>query len=292
MATTMKKTFLDKLREKVNGWYRKNPSLRPLYKAFVVVVLFFYHIVMHFASNGKKYLCGVVVLALFLANTSFTYYGNGEIIQTEAANNSDIALVTEQDITTSALSPEEVDATGFGSGDYQTDDSEDSFTLEDIWEEHAAYLENTEEHMPVTDKYENVTFDNHRPHIARVQVFPALSQCVVGASSRPESVARLRKFRFEDGCQGLRDCLLDDPVYCCWDPQLPCLSVVLGYLYPAYRLGLVFPRQDGFPDIFAFVFEILQKFIHLHPIDAACAFVSLHPLVRTVQIVGAYDLLQ
>ena len=159
MATTMKKTFLDKLREKVNGWYRKNPSLRPLYKAFVVVVLFFYHIVMHFASNGKKYLCGVVVLALFLANTSFTYYGNGEIIQTEAASNSDIALVTEQDINTSALTPEEVDATSFGSGDYQVDDSEDSFTLEDIWEEHAAYLENTEEHMPITDKYENITFD-------------------------------------------------------------------------------------------------------------------------------------
>ena len=48
----MKKDFLDRLRETVNGWYKKNPSLRPLYKAFIVVVLFFYHIAMHFYNNG------------------------------------------------------------------------------------------------------------------------------------------------------------------------------------------------------------------------------------------------
>ncbi len=157
--TAMKKTFLDKLREKVNGWYRKNPALRPLYKAFVVVVLFFYHIVMHFAGNGKKYLCGIAVVVVFIANGSFTFYGNGEVIHAEAASNSDIALVTEKEVETADILPEEADPTAYGSGDYQVETTEDSFTLEDIWDEHATYLEQEDAVIPTDNSYNNLSFD-------------------------------------------------------------------------------------------------------------------------------------
>ena len=48
----------------------------------------------------------------------------------------------------------------------------------------------------------------------------------------------------------------------------------------------------GLSDFFAVVSEILQKFIHFHPIDSACPFVLLHALVCTVQIFAAHDFLQ
>lgn len=155
----MKKTFQDKLREKVNSWYRKNPKLRILYKLFVIVVLFFYKIALHFCNNGKKYVCALATLAFFVANASFTFYGNGEVIHTEAAENSDIALVSEEEIDTNSAEFEDVDPTSLGSGDYQSDDNEVQFTLEDIWEEHAAYLEDAKKPAYVSSDFENYSFD-------------------------------------------------------------------------------------------------------------------------------------
>ena len=132
----------------------------------------------------------------------------------------------------------------------------------------------------------------HRPHSACFQILPAFPECVMGASLWSEPVACFRKLRFIDRCQHLCDCLLDDTVYCCWNSQFSCLSVVLGYLYPSDWLRLVFTSQYGLPDLLAVVSEILQKFIHFHPIDTACAFVLLYPFVCTVQILCAYDFLQ
>ena len=114
----------------------------------------------------------------------------------------------------------------------------------------------------------------------------------MGASLWSEPVACFRKLRFIDRCQHLCDCLLDDSVYCCWNSQFSCLSVVLGYLYPSDWLRLVFAIQYGLSDFLAVVFEILQNFIHFHPIDSACTFVLLHAFIRTIQIVGTHDFLQ
>ena len=98
-------------------------------------------------------------MALFFANGSFTYYSNKEVIHTEAADNSDIALVSEEKINMDRLSPEEITPVAYGSGDYQIEEDEGSFTLEDIWEEHATYLENTGRNAEVEEKYTNVTFE-------------------------------------------------------------------------------------------------------------------------------------
>ena len=132
----------------------------------------------------------------------------------------------------------------------------------------------------------------HRPHFAGVQIFPAFLECIVGASFRSEAVTRLYEFRFVDWRQHLRNCLLDDTIYCGWDSQFSCLTIVLGDFYPSDRLRLVFASQNGLSDFLAVVSEILQKFIYLHPIDSVCPFVLLDPLVGAVQISAAYDFLQ
>ena len=132
----------------------------------------------------------------------------------------------------------------------------------------------------------------YRPYLASVQIFPAFLERIVSTSFRSEAVARLCEFRFVDWRQHLRNCLLDDTVYCGWDSQFSCLTIVLGDFYPSDGLRLVFPSQDGLSDFFAIVSEILQKFIHFHPIDSACPFVLLHPLVGAVQISTAHDFFQ
>ena len=132
----------------------------------------------------------------------------------------------------------------------------------------------------------------HRPHFACIQIFPAFLESVMGTSFQSEAVTRFCEFRFVDWRQHLRNCLLDDTVYCCWDSQFSCLTVVLGNFYPSDGLRLVFSSQNGLSDFLAVVFEILQKFIHFHPINSARPSVLLHPLVGTVQISAAHDFLQ
>lgn len=115
----------------------------------------------------------------------------------------------------------------------------------------------------------------HRPHFACVQIFSAFLESVVGTSFRSEAVARLCEFRFVDWRQHLRNCLLDDTVYCCWDSQFSCLTIVLGYFYPSDGLRLVVPSQNGLSDFLAVVFEILQKFIHIPAMATEYASVQL-----------------
>ena len=88
----------------------------------------------------------------------------------------------------------------------------------------------------------------HRPHFASVQIFSAFLESVVGTSFRSETITRFCEFRFVDWRQHLRNCLLDDTVYCCWDSQFSCLTVVLGYFYPSDGLRLVFSSQNGLSD--------------------------------------------
>ena len=114
----------------------------------------------------------------------------------------------------------------------------------------------------------------------------------MGTSSQSESVACFCKLRFINRHQYLCDCLLDGTVYCCWDSQFACLSVVLGYFYSSDRIRSLFPDQYGLSDLLAVVFEILQKFIYFHPIDSACTFVLLHSFVCLIQVLGAYDCFQ
>ena len=82
----------------------------------------------------------------------------------------------------------------------------------------------------------------------------------MGTSLRSKAIARFHVFRFVDWRQHLRNCLLDDTIYCGWDSQFSCLTVVLGDFYPSDGLWLVFPSQNGLSDFLAVVSEILQKF--------------------------------
>jgi len=84
----------------------------------------------------------------------------------------------------------------------------------------------------------------HCPLIALFQVFEAFAERAVGASSRSEPVACFHKLRLVYRRQHLRDCLLDDTVYCCRNPQFSCLPVVLRDFHPPDRLGRVCHSQD------------------------------------------------
>lgn len=115
----------------------------------------------------------------------------------------------------------------------------------------------------------------HRPHFASVQIFSAFLESVVGTSFRSETITRFCEFRFVDWRQHLRNCLLDDTVYCCWDSQFSCLTVVLWNFYPSDGLRLVFSSQNGLSDLLAVVFEILQKFIQIPAMATEYASVQL-----------------
>lgn len=159
----MKKTFPDRLKAKVHSWYKAHPKGKYLYQAVGMTGLFLYYTGMHLVNNGKRILCALAVLLFFVSNASFTRFGNGEVIKVDAAENSDIALVTELDVdeTKVALAASSQAEEVF-EGEVVSNESDMSFTLEDILNEHEDYLNNVsliEEAVP--SQKENLTFDSN-----------------------------------------------------------------------------------------------------------------------------------
>ena len=67
----------------------------------------------------------------------------------------------------------------------------------------------------------------------------------MGIALWSEPVAMIAKLGFIQRHEYLGNGLLDDPVHDRRDAQLPFLPVVLGYVYPANRIGEVFAPQYG-----------------------------------------------
>ncbi len=67
----MKKTFREKLIVKFTGIARAHRSMKYPCLTVVAVVLFFYHILMHFVNNGKRYASVVFVAIFFMSSCSF-----------------------------------------------------------------------------------------------------------------------------------------------------------------------------------------------------------------------------
>src|SRR5699024_3247501 len=124
-------------------------------------------------------------------------------------------------------------------------------------------------------------------HISLVHVFSALCQCVMCASAWSEAIAVIRKLCFVDRSEFLRNRLLNHSVYYSWYSQLPYFAFLFfGYFYPSDRGGFIF-SLPYLPDQFVpVVFQIGQKFIHLHSVNSTCSSVCFHSLVCGVEIVA------
>ena len=108
------------------------------------------------------------------------------------------------------------------------------------------------------------------------------------SSSRPKPEAVVRELLLVYWHELLRNRLLDHTIHHRRYSKFPDFAfLLLGYLYPADWVGLVFPLPQ-LPDKCAPVLsQVGQKFIHLHSIDPTFALVLLHLQVRLIQVVCA-----
>lgn len=153
----MKKTFPEQL----NDWFKKackrKPQLKKLYQAYVSFVLFFYRFGMHFALNGKRYMCMGVFVLFFAANSSFAFYGS-DIVNAEEAEESDITLAedVEVDQNSVVILEEEDELNDFIDEEYHDAELSAQYTLDDLLEAHGEYLNSSEK---TNDDDKNLTFE-------------------------------------------------------------------------------------------------------------------------------------
>ncbi len=94
----MKKTFREKLIVKFTGIARAHRSMK--YPCLTVaVVLFFYHILMHFVNNGKRYASVVFVAIFFMSSCSFSFAVFAERTGFISTQETYSAIVEDSDIT-------------------------------------------------------------------------------------------------------------------------------------------------------------------------------------------------
>ena len=137
----MKKTFPEKLNEWLKKACKQHPKCKKLYQMYVSVVMFFYHFGMHFALNGKRYMCMGVFVLFFAANSSFAFYGS-DIVNAEPVEESDITLAEEVEVDQDSIEilDEEDALNDFIDVEYHSADASEQYTLDDLLEEHEQYL--------------------------------------------------------------------------------------------------------------------------------------------------------
>src|SRR5690606_38338880 len=81
--------------------------------------------------------------------------------------------------------------------------------------------------------------------ISGCDVVLAFGECLMGIAPWPEPVAAVAELGLVERNEYLGNGLPDNPVHYRGDAQLPFLPVVLGYFYPADRIGAVFAPQYG-----------------------------------------------
>ena len=145
----MKKTFPEKLHIRLRKACEAHPRLKIFYRIYAIVLLFFYHLGMHFVSNSKRYLCTCVFLLFFMANSSFAFYGSDSEGE-EATEESDITLADEEEINqgkVELLEDEDV-MDEYMEADFHSSEAGEQYTLEDLLAEHEQYLNVAEEKEP------------------------------------------------------------------------------------------------------------------------------------------------
>ena len=95
----MKKTFREKLIVKFTGIARAHRSMKYPCLTVVAVVLFFYHILMHFVNNGKRYASVVFVAIFFMSSCSFSFAVFAERTGFISTQETYSAIVEDSDIT-------------------------------------------------------------------------------------------------------------------------------------------------------------------------------------------------
>lgn len=95
----MKKTFRENVIANFTGIAKKHRILKYPCLAAVAVVLFFYHIFMHFVNNGKRYVSVAFVFVFFMSSCSFSFAVFAERTGFISAQETYSAIIEDSDIT-------------------------------------------------------------------------------------------------------------------------------------------------------------------------------------------------
>ena len=101
----MKKTFQENLISKFTGITKRHSVLTYPCLAAVAVILFFYHIFMHFVNNGKRYVSVAFVAVFFMSSCSFSFAVFAERTGFISAQETYSAIVEDSDITLAVEQP-------------------------------------------------------------------------------------------------------------------------------------------------------------------------------------------
>src|SRR5580704_1421988 len=96
--------------------------------------------------------------------------------------------------------------------------------------------------------------------------------------SRPEPVAAFRERPVPLPLQNLHHRLLDESIQHRWDAKLSHPAVRIGDFHPPYRLRLVSPVQQLFPDGWPVLIQVILDSADGHSVNARTTLVGLHPL--------------
>ena len=140
MYKQMNDTFREKFRHKCMSIAKEHRILTLPCFVVMIVGLFIYHICMHFATNGKRYVGIALSLLFFVSSCSFSFAvftGQSGFIKTQESYNevvaySDVELAAEVEPDDSLFDGEEGALKEYESSEYIED--EGAYTLDDILE--------------------------------------------------------------------------------------------------------------------------------------------------------------
>lgn len=162
----MKKTFREKAMRRCMDIAKKNKLLKYPCLLALTVILIFYYIGRHFASNGKRYVGIAFTLLFFMSSCSFSFAvfeGQASFVNTQevytdvVVEDSDVALADEIEVTPDESILLEEEETIKEYNDSDDIESMDSYTLDDILEVAENYAI---EDKKVEDTEEEVVFDS------------------------------------------------------------------------------------------------------------------------------------
>lgn len=139
----MKKTFRENVIANFTGIAKKHRILKYPCLAAVAVVLFFYHIFMHFVNNGKRYVSVAFVFVFFMSSCSFSFAVFAERTGFIGAQETYSAIIEDSDITLAEqpMEPQEelILEKNNGVTEYEAGEEEEimtAYSLEDLLANH------------------------------------------------------------------------------------------------------------------------------------------------------------
>lgn len=149
----MKKTFQEKIITKFAGIAQKRKGLKYPCFAVVAVILFFYHILMHFVNNGKRYASVAFVAVFFMSSCSFSFAVFAERTGFISAQETYSAIVEDSDVTLAVEPQEEITSSEQDENASECETAEDTedvvaYSLDDLLANHEG---ETTYHAPDTE---------------------------------------------------------------------------------------------------------------------------------------------